>query len=547
MNKLTIKANYKDISTAVQQMEKVLKEWKITSEERIKSILLLEETLVKIADSASDEDKIQLIAKKNYRKVSFNVKYKGKQIELSKVNDTDLDLLGEEYGEEAEAIIRDMILRTSKDYLSMKYTKGVNTINITVHKNEKAMIYDTFIAICLAVLSGIIIRNTLPTDVVNTISTWVYSSLYTIFIRCIQMVLAPMIFFSLASCIANLTDLSSLGRTAVKVISCYLLTTLIAVLVCFGIDYVLQPGVGFDITLPQATSKGITVEETSILHTLLNMVPQNFVGAFVSNDIIQILILGIVVGIAVGETGKYCAPLREAIESIDALVQIVLKYIMRLMPIAVFGAVGSMTCTLDVDCMQTVGKWVLVVILGFIVMQVVYMLLILFFTGLNPTVFLKKFTSAQITSLSTASSAATMPVTMNCCRKCGISPRLFNFSIPLGTTINMDGCAVVFTITGLFLAELYGIQMDASVMTTFIFTVLMLSIATPPVPGVAMACIVIVLDAIGVPLEASTLIVGAIPFFDITTTANNIFGDGTVTLIVAKSENMLDKQQYYAE
>ena len=101
MNKLTIKANYKDISTAVQQMEKVLKEWKITSEERIKSILLLEETLVKIADSASDEDKIQLIAKKNYRKVSFNVKYKGKQIELSKVNDTDLDLLGEEYGEEA--------------------------------------------------------------------------------------------------------------------------------------------------------------------------------------------------------------------------------------------------------------------------------------------------------------------------------------------------------------------------------------------------------------------------------------------------------------
>lgn len=547
MKKLTIKTNYQDISTAVQQMEEVLKGWKVTPDERTKSILLLEETLVKIADSTTDEDRILLIARKNYRKVSFEVKYKGKQIELSKVNDTDMNLLGEEYGEEAEAVIRDMILRASKDYLSIKYSKGVNTINITVHKNEKVMIYDTIIAICLAFISGIIIRNTLPTDVVNTISTWGYSSLYTIFIRSIQMVLAPMIFFSLASCIANLTDLSSLGRTVVKVLSCYMLTTFIAILVCFGIDYILQPGVGIDITLPQASSKEITVEETSVLHTLLNMVPHNFVGAFANNDIIQVLILGIVVGIAIGETGKYCATLREAIDSIDALVQIVLKYIMRLMPIAVFGAVGSMTCTLDVNCMQTVGIWVLVVVLGFFVMQVLYMLMVLLFTGLNPVPFLKKFINAQITSLGTGSSCATMPVTMECCRKCGISPRLFNFSIPLGTTINMDGFAVLLTITGLFLAELYGIHMDATVMTTFIFTVMLLSIAAPPVPGVSMACIVIVLNAIGVPLEVSTLIVGAIPFFDILTTANNIVGDGTVTLIVAKSENMFDKEQYYAE
>ena len=119
MKKLTIKTNYQDISTAVQQMEEVLKGWKVTPDERTKSILLLEETVVKIADSTTDEDRILLIARKNYRKVSFEVKYKGKQIELSKVNDTDMNLLGEEYGEEAEAVIRDMILRASKDYLSI--------------------------------------------------------------------------------------------------------------------------------------------------------------------------------------------------------------------------------------------------------------------------------------------------------------------------------------------------------------------------------------------------------------------------------------------
>ena len=215
------------------------------------------------------------------------------------------------------------------------------------------------------------------------------------------------------------------------------------------------------------------------------------------------------------------------------------------MPVAVLCSVAMMVKNLSSSTLVDVLKFICVEYLALFIMMTVYGLMILVIGRLNPLTFFKKDREGILTSYSLSSSSASIPTNLRVCtEKLGISPKLANFSIPLGATVNMDGMCTFLVLGSLFLARGYGIEVPPSALLSMGITVALLSLGAPGVPGSGIICATVVLQTIGVPTEAIGIVLGIFPFIDMGETASNTTGDVSVSLVVAKSEGLLDEDVY---
>lgn len=328
----------------------------------------------------------------------------------------------------------------------------------------------------------------------------------------------------------------------------YMMTTVVAVFLALGVFMVIQPGVpGF--ALKQVSDiAAVSVDtnvDTSLLSTIINIIPSNAIRPLLDSDTLQIIFLGVLCGIAVGMIGPYTAVLQELFEAFNMLCQTLTTLIARLIPLVVFCSVAMMASDMDGGSLSSVLGYTLTLILVIGLMIAVYGLLILIMGRLNPLKFFKKSKEGMLTSFTLSSSSAAMPTNMRVCTdKLGISPKVCSFSIPLGATINMDGTCIALTIGGLFLARAYGVAVSGSAMVSLVLTIILLSLGCPGVPGAALVCLGVVLNNLGVPVEAIGIIMAVNPFIDMFVTMSNTTGDMTTALVVAKSENLLDLKMY---
>lgn len=539
-----------DISLAVEQVEQILKDCKIKMEHVVKATLTLEETLVRISELTADKDtQIQIVVSKGLRKCVIRISYKGGHISPADLypQAENADEINDVYGPEAEGLIRDMVLRANADHLNHRYSRGVNTITLLVSKTENALFYDTLTALGIGLSAGIITRSIASPEVTDWISGNVFMPLYSLFLTVISMIIAPFIFFSLASSIAGFQDMSTLGRTGSKVFANYMLTTLLGLLLCIGTFYLLQPGSGSTLEFPLPT--GIEAETITLspIDKLVSIIPTNFIGSFVENDMLKIMFLAILLGATMGRTGKHAEKLKSCFEALNELFSKVTATLASLLPIAIFGSTANMAATLDVDAIGSLMSWIGYSLLCVLLQFCLYLVLIIVLGRINPLPFLRKFSPAMLTALMTSSSSITIPTSQECCRKMGISSRIYSFSIPLGANINMDGTSLMFCGTTLFLANLYGITIAPSALLSLVITIMLISVALPGVPGAGTACLLMVFAIVGVPAEAFGIVIGLIPLLELVETALNVAGDGAVTAIVASSEKALDMDTYNKE
>lgn len=547
VRKIKITNTLPEISQAVEQVEGILKAAGIKSEQVVKAVLTLEETLVRIAELTQETTvPMQIIVNKGLRRCVLKVSYKGNAISTADLIPSTLhdEELADVYGPEAEGLIRDMVLRASAEQMNCKYSRGVNTVTILVSKSDKALLYDTLSALAFGALAGIIVRNLLNHDIAEWVSGNMFMPLYQMFLTVITMIIAPFIFFSLASSIAGFQDMSTLGRTGSKVFGCYLMTTLLGLLMCIGMFYLVQPGSNCTMELPMPMGEATDTIVLSPIDKLIGIIPTNFVGSFVQNDMLQIMFLAILVGVALGGTGKYSEKLKTAFDALNELFAHVTGLLARLLPIAIFGSTANMAVTLNLESLVTLMSWVVFSLLCVVLQFVLYLILIVVLGKVNPLPFVRKFSPAMITALVTSSSSVTIPTSQECCRKMGIAPRIFSFSIPLGANVNMDGTSLMFSGTALFLANLYGITIEPSALVSLVFTIMLISVALPGVPGAGTACLLMVFAIVGVPAEAFGIVIGLCPLIELVETSLNVAGDGAVTTIVASSEKALDMEKY---
>ena len=364
-----------------------------------------------------------------------------------------------------------------------------------------------------------------------------------IFISLLKMLVVPLVFISLVCGSSSLSDPRMLGRVGGKTIALYLLTTAIAVSLALGAAIIFEPGIGAQ---PIAMLEAQIAESTPFTQVLINMVPTNPVAAMADGQMLPIIFFAVLLGISITLSKQVGVRVSDWFNDMNAIIMKLVTLVMRFAPYGVFSLIAILTATSNAGDFMAVGRYVILVFaVLFVHALLVYPTILAVVGRLNPFIFLAKLRPAMLFAFTTASSNATIPVTLETVvKKVGVSNKIASFTVPLGATINMDGTAIMQGIATGFIAQYYGIDLSGDQYLMVVVMVILASIGTAGVPGVGLVVLAGVLDQVGLPAEGIALILGVDRLLDMTRTVVNITGDSMVTTIVAKSEGELDLEVF---
>ncbi len=377
----------------------------------------------------------------------------------------------------------------------------------------------------------------------NILVEGIFSTLGQIFIASLKMLVVPLVFVSLICGTSSLTEPSKLGRLGAKSIGLYFLTTAIAVTLALSLALVVQPGSGVEMP---ADVEYAAKEAPSLSAVIIDMFPTNPINSMAEGKMLQIIIFAVLLGIAMAMSGKPGKRIADFFEDINTVIMKLVTIIMNLAPYGVFVLMAKLFSSIGADMLGSLAKYFFLV-LGVLFLHglLTYSTLLKTLTGLNPIILFRKMRDAAQFAFTTSSSSATLPVTMETAQnKLGVGKSVSSFTLPLGSTINMDGTAIMQGVATVFIAQVYGVDLALQDYLMVVLTATLASIGTAGVPGVGLIMLAMVLQQVNLPVEGIALIIGIDRLLDMTRTAVNITGDCTVACIIAKSENELDVARF---
>jgi Na+/H+-dicarboxylate symporter len=364
-----------------------------------------------------------------------------------------------------------------------------------------------------------------------------------IFVASLKMLVVPLVFVSLVCGTSSLKDLSTLGRMGGKTLAFYITTTAVAITLALTMGNVFQPGAGADLT---AVGSFKSAEAPSLGQVIIDMFPTNPISAMAEGKTLQVIVFAVLFGIAISAAGKPGERIASFFADLNEVIMKLVAILMNLAPFGVFFLMAKLFTGLGLGAIINLAEYFLV-LAGTLILHglVTYSVMLKGFTGLSPITFLKKMEDAIMFAFSTASSNATIPVTMETAKnRMGVDNRISSFTVPLGATVNMDGTAIMQGVATAFIAQAFNIDLTMTDYLMVIMTATLASIGTAGVPGVGLVMLAMVLNQVGLPLEGIALIMGVDRLLDMIRTAVNITGDSAVTIIVAKSEGAFDEERF---
>ncbi|MBI4499597.1 MAG: dicarboxylate/amino acid:cation symporter [Gemmatimonadetes bacterium] len=371
----------------------------------------------------------------------------------------------------------------------------------------------------------------------------------TAFIRLVTMVVVPLVVASLITGIAGLGDVRRLGRIGGKTLAYFLATTLLAAGVGLGVALLLRPGSGLepatrDAITAQFSDRAATAAATSapgLVQSILDAIPSNPFAAAASGDLLPLIVAVSIFGAALTTVGGEG---RRAViaffQGINQIAMVVIAWLMLLAPPAVFVLIAVTVVRSGVDLLQSLLVYSLVVVTALMVYVVVVLLpLLRVGAGIGVSVFFRSVSDALLLAFSTASSSATLPVSMAAAGRLGVPDGITSFLLPAGTTINKNGAAIYKAVTAVFLCHLYGIQLGASQLLTILLASTAAAFAGAGVPGSSLVTTLVVLNAVGLgPYAAAgiALVVGVDRPLDMCRTTVNTIGNLVGATVIARSE-----------
>jgi len=383
----------------------------------------------------------------------------------------------------------------------------------------------------------------------------------TIFVNLLKLIAVPLVLSSLITGVASLHDLTKLSRIGGKTIAIYIATTISAITIGLILVNTLRPG---DVMPPELsqqlqdsfqaeaqarTEVADTVQESGPLQPLVNAIPQNLVHAASNNrNMLQVVFFALFIGIGlILVRNRRTRLVQHFFEGINDLIIRLVDIIMHVAPYGVFALIAGTITSLAGDSLDSIiqllralGFYSLVVVLGLMIhVVVVYGSLVHFVSPHSLKKFFGSIAPAQLLAFSTSSSAATLPVTMECAKEnLGVKEEVGSFVLPLGATINLDGTALYQAVAAVFIAQVLGMDLNFVDQLTIVLTATLASIGAAPVPGAGIIMLVIILEAIGVPSAAVALILGVDRILDMVRTATNVTGDITVAVLIDSTEKV---------
>ena len=402
-----------------------------------------------------------------------------------------------------------------------------------------------FIGLLLGLVTGVVFHYAVPAGYVrDTVFVGgIFKVLGDGFLRLMQMLVVPLVFCSLICGSSAIGDTKSLGKVGIKTLGFYLVTTALAISIALLVGNLINPGVGLDISQLEATEVK-TAESVSLADTLLNIIPKNPIQGLAEGNMLQIILFALLIGIILAKLGERAEVVSNFFAQFNDIMMEMTMIVMKVAPIGVFCLVAKTFTNIGFGAFFNLIKYMAGVMLALVVQcLVVYMVMLKIFTGANPFRFLKKFAPVMGFAFSTATSNATIPMSIDTLsRKMGVTKKISSFTIPLGATINMDGTAIMQGVAVVFAAQAFGIPLGIKEYAMVIATATLASIGTAGVPGVGLVTLTMVFASVGLPVEAIGIIMGIDRILDMSRTAVNITGDAVCTTIVAHQDGGLDRE-----
>ncbi|NME81662.1 dicarboxylate/amino acid:cation symporter [Clostridium sp. SM-530-WT-3G] len=406
-----------------------------------------------------------------------------------------------------------------------------------------------FIALLLGALAGVILHYLVPDGSIK--SFFVNGVFYIIgngFLRAMQMLVVPLVFCSLVCGSMSIGDTKRLGKVGVKTMCFYLFTTALAITVALTVGNLINPGIGLDVSSLQSAQTTVP-ESKSFADVILDIVPKNPINSLAQGNMLQIILFSLIIGIILAKISGETPIIEKFFNEANRIMMEMTMLVMKLAPIGVFCLIAKTFSGIGFSAFLPLIKYMLGVFIALGLQCFgVYLVLLKLFTKLNPIKFIKKFLPVMGFAFSTATSNATIPMSIETLKtKMGVSKKISSFTIPLGATVNMDGTAIMQGVAVVFVAQAFGINLTPTDYITVIATATLASIGTAGVPSVGLITLSMVFASVNLPVEGIGLIMGIDRILDMTRTAVNITGDAVCTTIVAQQDNALNMEVFNAE
>ncbi|WP_458453217.1 dicarboxylate/amino acid:cation symporter [Methanobrevibacter sp.] len=368
-----------------------------------------------------------------------------------------------------------------------------------------------------------------------------------LFIRLMKMLVVPLVFFSIVMSLASLSDIRNIGTIGLKSILLFFLTTIIALAVALVTSAIIKPGIGLNIGTNIQYSNG-TLNQT-ITSTILNIVPENPLNALITGDMLPIILFAIMIGfILVKLNSDKTKTVYKLFDEANEIMITMTNAFMKFAPVGVFCLMARTFGNMGFETLIPLAKLISCVIVEFAVMVIiVYPALILIFTRQNPLKFFKKYISVMLFAFSSMSSSAALPLNLAKLEELGVSREISSFTIPLGTSLNQNGAAIIFGTGIIFGCQAYGIDLGTTALLTAIFTILLTSISTPSVPLAGIFSLNVIFTSIGLPVAVLELMAGIYNILDMFITTSNVTGNGVSTFIVGFNDKSFDMNAFNNE
>lgn len=414
-------------------------------------------------------------------------------------------------------------------------------------KKKLSLTKKIFLAMFLGSLFGILVQRIGSDFIKDTIIlNGFVKVLSNIFLSSIKMMVVPLVLVSLTCGAASADNIRKLGRVGVKTFIFYISTTCIAITIGVILSLTIKPGIGLDMSHLLVTEPTIS-QNNSFIDILVGIIPTNPIASLVNGDMLQIIFFSILLGIAISLVGKKAEIVKNAFESLNEVIMKIVQIVMSFAPIGVFALMTNTFATMGFNAMIPLLKYMFVILFALLIHSVfVYGGMFKLFTRLSIKPFLKRFIKPASIVFSTASSNAALPVTLETVNEMGVDNSISSFTIPLGSTINMDGTAIMQGVAAIFISQVYNVDLGLPAILTIILTATLASIGTAGVPGVGMVMLSMVLQSVGLPIEGIGLILGIDRILDMCRSTVNTMGDCICTIIISKSENSFDTSKYYS-
>ncbi|MBT4831992.1 MAG: dicarboxylate/amino acid:cation symporter [Porticoccaceae bacterium] len=398
-----------------------------------------------------------------------------------------------------------------------------------------------------ALLNFISSGNLLPVAVQTWLDLYLVDGLFDtvgqIFVRSLKLLVVPLVFVSLICGVSSLGNNSRMGAVATRTVALYMTTTALAIALAIMVAVIVRPGVGIDLAM---ATEFVAKEAPPLKNTIINIFPSNPVQSMANGSILQVIVFSLLMGFAISKSGEKGQRISEFFNDLNEIIMTMVMILMKLAPYGIFCLLAKLFSDVGIGMILSLAKYFFTVLFVLLLHSLgVYSLIFKFFTGLSVRTFLSKMRSALALAFSTASSGATMPVTLRTVeQRLGVNNSIASFTVPLGATINMDGTAIMQGVATVFIAQAYNIGLGLDGYLTVVLTATLASIGTAAVPGVGLVMLVMVLNQVGLPVEGIGLIIGVDRLLDMTRTATNVTGDAMVTTVVANSEGLLDRDTF---